>query len=157
MRNQTGPAVGFELLEPRLLLSAVTLVNYGDIAANNVYGASWNTVYLGPYCGYDSAGPDGISGATSSNYATAGIEGTATQFGVGDVIKATYYNPGATQRTYTPVISFDDPDYPSGGSSGTWYNMSQIIVPAGGSAPPPSRSTPAMTAPTAACMSAATR
>ena len=38
----------------------------------------------------------------------------------------TFYNNTGSSKTFTPQISFDDPDYPDGGTSGTWYSMDQL-------------------------------
>jgi len=106
------------------------IVDWGDSQANNVYDFSdWDNVYLGPYTSYSSAGPDGVVGATTNNYGTCGVNGTSESFSEGDQIVVTWYNNTGSSVTFRPEISFDDEDYPNGGSSsGTWYDMNQISL-----------------------------
>jgi len=103
------------------------IVDWGDSEANNVYDFSdWDNVYLGPYQSYTSAGPDGIYGSTTAKYTTCGVNGSSETFSEGDQIVVTFYNNTGSSKTFTPKVSFDDPDYPDGGSSGTWYSMNEI-------------------------------
>jgi hypothetical protein len=44
----------------------------------------------------------------------------------------TWYNAaGSGSFTFTPKISFTDPDYYNAGTGGTWYDMTQGVCPAG--------------------------
>jgi len=104
------------------------IVNWGDSEVNNVYDFSdWDDVYLGPYTSYSSAGPDGIVGSSTYKYGTCGVNGASESFSQGDEIVVTWYNNTGSSVTFTPQLSFDDEDYPNGGSSsGTWYAMNQL-------------------------------
>jgi hypothetical protein len=107
------------------------IVNWGDSAGNNVYNFSdWDNVYLGPYTGYSSAGPDGIVGSSSRQYGTCGVNGSSESFSEGEQIVVTWYNDTGSSVTFTPLVSFDDPDHPDGGTSGTWYEMTQLELDA---------------------------
>ena len=104
-----------------------TIVDWEDSEANNVYDLSdWDNVYKHTYLSYSSAGPDGLVGATTSRYATCGVNGSSESFAEDDQIVVTWYNGTGSSVTFTPKISFNDPDYYNGGSSGTWYDMSQL-------------------------------
>lgn len=106
--------------------------DFGSTAPGNTFGIDgWNTVYLGNYTSYSSQGPGGIAGGWTGMYHCMGVSGPSRQFSVGDVIQVTWYNYGATEVTFTPKVTFDDPDYYNGGSGGTWYDMTQVTVAAG--------------------------
>ena len=110
------------------------IVNWGDSAGNNVYDFSnWSNVYVGDYTNYSSLGPDGLKGSWTGARVGGGVNGSSETISEGDQIVATWYNTDSSGSiTVTPQVSFDDEDYYGGGSSsGTWYAMSQITVPAG--------------------------
>src|SRR5690606_26451258 len=52
----------------------------------------------------------------------------------GDQVVATWYNDSGSSITFTPRVSFDDPDQYNSGTSGTWYTMNQVTIPAYGTA-----------------------
>jgi hypothetical protein len=110
-----------------------TIVDWGDSAGNNYYGFSdWDNVYLGMYTSYSSLGPDGIMGGWTGIHHTAGVNGSSASFAEGDTIVVTWYNTaGSGSLTFTPKVSFDDPDSYNLGTSGTWYDMSQLELAAG--------------------------
>ncbi|GAG28698.1 unnamed protein product, partial [marine sediment metagenome] len=107
------------------------IVNWGDSAGNNVFDFSdWDGVYLGQYTGYSSLGPDGLKAGWTGTGMSGCVDGSSESFSEEDQIKVTWYNSKASSLTFTPKISFDDPDkYPSG-TSGTWYDMTQLNCPA---------------------------
>jgi hypothetical protein len=109
------------------------IVNWGDSAGNNVYDFSnWDSVYLGQYTSYTSDGPDGIKGSWTGTAMSGRVGGSTASFASGDVVTATWYNgAGSGSYTFTPKVSFDDPDSYGGGTSGTWYDMTQGVCPAG--------------------------
>jgi hypothetical protein len=118
-------------LMPSTSQTATTLiVDFGDSAQNNAFDFSdWENVYVGPYTSYSSAGPDGIVGGHTGAYCTAGVNGSAETFEVGDKIIVTWYNTSASAMTFTPRLSFTDPNYPGG--EYVWYYMAETTVPAG--------------------------
>jgi len=105
------------------------LVNFGSVAGNNTYGTAWTTVTKGTYIVYNTAGPAGLSGATTAAYTYQCISGAARTFNAGDTIFVTWYNYGTTATTFTPKISFNDPD--DFGGSGTWYDMTTLTLAPG--------------------------
>ena len=115
--------------------TVVLMVDWGDSAGNNDYDFSdWDDVVLGLYTSYTSDGPDGIAGGWTGTGASGGVYGSSETFYEGDQIVVTWYNAGGSSFTFTPKISFDDPDRYGGGTSGTWYDMSETVCAASGSA-----------------------
>ncbi|RPI62961.1 MAG: hypothetical protein EHM48_03225, partial [Planctomycetaceae bacterium] len=107
------------------------IVDFGDSAGNNTFGTAWTTVFKGPYVSYSAAGPDGLSGGTTAATTYQGASGSARTFNVGEKVFVTWYNNGAAAISFTPKISFDDPDQYNGGTSGTWYDMPRILLSPG--------------------------
>ncbi|RPI62696.1 MAG: hypothetical protein EHM48_03680, partial [Planctomycetaceae bacterium] len=108
------------------------VVNFGDSAGNNTFGTAWTTVFKGPYVSYSSDGPDGLSGGTTLATTYQGVSGSARTFNVGETVFVTWYNNSTAAVTFTPKISFDDPDQYAGGTSGTWYDMTTLFALAPG-------------------------
>ena len=109
------------------------IVDWGDSAGNNTYDFSdWDTPYIGGYTSYSSLGPDGLKGSWTGSRVGGGVSGSTETISEDDEIVATWYNTHASSSlTITPKVSFDDEDGYAHGDSGTWYDMSQITVPAG--------------------------
>jgi hypothetical protein len=109
------------------------LVDWGDIAGNNAFDFSdWDNVFLGLYTSYTSDGPDGIGAGWTGTGMSGAVSGSTESFASGDVITVTWYNAaGSGSYTFTPRISFTDPDYYNAGTGGTWYDMTQGVCPAG--------------------------
>ena len=104
------------------------IVNWGDSAGNNVYDFSdWGDPYLGPYTGYSSEGPEGLIAGWTGTGLSGCVDGSSESFAEGDVIKVTWYNSKASSLTFTPKISFDDPNWYGG--TGTWYDMTELQCP----------------------------
>jgi len=102
------------------------IVDWGSSAGNNVYDFSdWGDPFLGSYTAYSSLGPDGLKAGWSGNGLSGCVNGSSESFADGDVIKVTWYNSKTSSLTFTPKISFDDPDY-YGGTPGTWYDMTEL-------------------------------
>jgi hypothetical protein len=115
--------------------SSAVIVDWGDSEAHNVYGfADWDNVWLGNYTGYSSEGPDGIVAAWTGFYHTMGVNGSARAFTAGNEVVVTWYNTSGGAKTFSPQVSFDDPDYYSAGTAGTWYPMGEVTCPATGTA-----------------------
>ncbi len=113
---------------------AAVIVDWGSGGSGNVYGITgWNTPFMDVYTGYSSAGPDGTTIVTGHNpsYDYQGITGTPRTFSEGEIIRVTWYNNAASSVTFTPKLCFDYEGRVING--GTWYNMSQVTVPAGSS------------------------
>ena len=114
------------------------LVDFGSSSESNQFGwADWDTVIKGRYANYTADGPDGLYQlGGNANYNYQGVAGTAARdFISGQTIRVTWYNNSTTTDiTFTPKISFDDPDRKLSGTSGTWYDMTTITVEASGSA-----------------------
>jgi len=104
------------------------IVNWGDSAGNNVFDFSdWDGVYLGLYTSYTSDGPDGLTAGWTGTGFSGCVDGSNEGFVSGDQIKVTWYNAHASSSyTFTPKVSFDDPDKYGSGTSGTWYDMTQL-------------------------------
>jgi hypothetical protein len=107
------------------------IVNWGDSAGNNVYDFSdWSTPYIGQYTSYSSTGPDGLMGGWTGTGDSGAVSGSSQAFSSGDQITVTWYNSKASALTFTPKVSFDDPDKYGSGTAGTWYDMSQVQIAA---------------------------
>jgi hypothetical protein len=80
-------------------------------------------------------GPGGSTIVTASNdsYNYQGVTGTARAFAAGEKIVVTWHNVGTSVATFTPMISFNDPDRRVSGAVGTWYSMTDVSLPANGS------------------------
>jgi len=104
------------------------IVDWGDSESNNVYDFSdWGDPYLGLYTGYSSLGPDGIKAGWTGTAMSGAVHGSSETFSEGDQIQVTWYNSDTNQLTIYPKISFDDPDGYGSGTSGTWYDMGELV------------------------------
>lgn len=111
--------------------SPVVLVDFGASANDNTFGlAGWNTVQMDAYTGYVSQGPAGTTIVVGDNgaYNYQGVSGVSRVFTSGDRMEVTWYNHSADPVTFTPQISFDDPDRPASGVIGTWYAMTEVSL-----------------------------
>ncbi|MCU7937326.1 MAG: fibronectin type III domain-containing protein [Candidatus Thiodiazotropha sp. (ex Dulcina madagascariensis)] len=110
------------------------LVDFEVSDASSTYGlAGWDTVFRDTYTVYRDIGPQGTTQRAGPNggYDYQRIASTtgARQFVKGDKIVVTWYNNSDSSITFTPRISFDDPDRPVSGEIGTWTQMSAVSVP----------------------------
>ena len=71
---------------------------------------------------------------SEAGYNYQGLTGPSLSFAAGDRITVSWYNSSDTAVTFTPKISFDDPDRPSMGSTGIWHSMSSVTAGPGESA-----------------------
>ena len=123
------------------LTGALVLVDFGGSPASTTYGPiGWSTLLKDRYTDHRNTGPGGMAIVVGDNgsYNYQGVSGPARTFVAGERIVVAWYNSAATAVTFTPKISFDDPnrqvvvtDMPE---QGTWYAMTTVTVPAGGSA-----------------------
>jgi hypothetical protein len=113
------------------------LVKFGKSSGLNTFGLSgWSAAIKDVYTDYQDIGPGGTTIVTGDNYTYnyQGVTGTARNFLAGETVRVTWYNSSATTVSFTPNISFTDPDRIIMGASGTWYPMTSTTVPASGSA-----------------------
>jgi hypothetical protein len=113
------------------------LIKFGATSAGNLFGLTgWNTPIKDVYTDDVAFGPGGTTIIAGNNYAYnyQGVTGSAQNFAAGDTIIVNWYNNSASSLTFTPNISFTDPDRNGMGVTGTWYAMSQATVPAFGTA-----------------------
>jgi hypothetical protein len=113
------------------------LVKFGKTSSLNTFGLSgWSTVIRDIYTDYQDLGPGGTTIVVGDNYAYnyQGVTGNARSFVSGDKIRVTWYNNSSTAVSFTPNISFTDPDRIIMGASGSWYPMSAVTVSSFGSA-----------------------
>ena len=107
------------------------LVDFGSSAEQNVFGLNgWDTVWLGNYTSYSAEGPAGIMGGWTGQWHCQQISGPIRHFAEGEEVVVTWYNTGVTV-TWTPKVSFEDPDSYNNGDSGTWYDMTETTVLSG--------------------------
>ena len=112
--------------EPRTLL-----VDFGKTATADTFGPSgWSHVFHDIYTDYVDQGPGGMAIVVGDNpaYTYAGVEGPARQFVSGQKIVATWYNHSPTPISFSPRLSFTDPDRSNAGVPGTWFSMTPVTV-----------------------------
>jgi hypothetical protein len=110
------------------------LVDFGASAGTDIFGTTgWSTLLKDSYTNNVSAGPGGMTITNSNNggYNYQGVSGTSRSFAEGDKIVVTWYNDSSVAVTFTPKISFDDPDRRVSGTSGTWYDMIPVTIQPG--------------------------
>ena len=113
------------------------LVNFGKSITLNTFGLSgWSTAIKDIYTDYRDIGPGGTTIVVGDNhtYNYQGVTGAGKTFVSGEKIRVTWYNNSATSVSFTPNISFTDPDRIDSGASGAWYPMTSVAVPSFGSA-----------------------
>ncbi|MCH2176709.1 MAG: hypothetical protein MK193_13370 [Lentisphaeria bacterium] len=108
------------------------LVKFGKNAEQNQYRVpKWNTVILDKYVRYINRQHGGVwtHVGSAEKYNHQGIYGNDISFKVGQEIIVKWYNYSNTVITFTPKISFDDPDRMyEGDINGTWYKMTSITI-----------------------------
>lgn len=117
--------------------SSTLLVKFGAMSTLNSFGLSgWSTVIKDAYTDYQNIGPGGTTIVIGDNltYNYQGVSGTPRNFLAGEKIRVTWYNNSGSAATFTPNISFNDPDRIMMGVTGTWYPMTTVTVPSFGSA-----------------------
>jgi len=105
----------------------ILLVDFGATAGQNIFGPiGWNTVIKDVYTDYVDIGPGGTTIVIAQNpwYDYQGVTGSARDFVVDERIVVTWYNNSASQITFTPKLSFTDPNRPDE----SWYSMSQTVI-----------------------------
>jgi hypothetical protein len=113
-------------------VNIVTLVDFGKTAAENLYGLpGWDSVSMDRYMGNVDLGPGGTKMTTggTGDYNHQLVTGPARQFTEDEIIVVTWYNAVDSPTTFTSTMSFDDPDRPISGTTGTWHAMTQVTVP----------------------------
>jgi hypothetical protein len=113
-------------------LSSALLVDFGCTASGNVFGLTgWDTVMYDHWNVYNNVGPCGINNndRPSDFKGVIGKTPTLHIFSSGQKIVVTFYNNTFLDQTFTPKISFNDPDRMNQGTAGTWYSMSAAAIP----------------------------
>jgi hypothetical protein len=131
--NSIKATASVEVIE---IVSSV-LVDFGATAGSDVFGTTgWSTLLKDAYTNNVNKGPGGMTITNSNNggYNYQGVSGTSRSFAEGDKIVVTWYNDSSVAVTFTPKISFDDPDRRVSGTSGTWYDMTPVTIQPGESA-----------------------
>jgi len=117
-------------------IASVLLVDFGPSAGTDTYGlAGWTTTIKDVYTENYAAGPGGMAvkiGGSSGEYNYQGVtSATPRMFAQGEKVVVTWYNNHATATfTFTPRISFDDPNRPPSQYPpvGTWYSMTPLTL-----------------------------
>nr|WP_319394162.1 PKD domain-containing protein [uncultured Desulfobacter sp.] len=116
---------------PAWASSRATLVDFGSTQAGNTFGLpGWDSVMMDVYTQNIDIGPGGTTTVVGNNgaYNYQGVAGTGRLFSPGDIIRVTWYNHSDTPVSFTPKISFNDPDRPASGSPGDWHDMETTLI-----------------------------
>lgn len=111
------------------------LVNFGATASATTFGIpGWSTAIKDIYTDFQNIGPGGTTIVVANNYAYnyQGVTGSSRSFSSGQKIRVTWYNNSGSTITFTPKVSFTDPDRIISGATGIWYNMTSVSIPAFG-------------------------
>lgn len=88
----------------------------------------WNTVLQVRYTGSEGVGSTLLIGSEGA-YNAQGVTGTTkNQFRTGEYLIATYKNTTDAAITFSPRISFDDPDSIVFGPTGVWTTMGTTVI-----------------------------
>ena len=111
----------------------IVLVDFGASPPANIYELTgWNTATIDKYTDYAENTPIfGVKGGSNPNYMYARVSGSPHTFNPGDVVTVTWYNNSSSAITFTPYISFNDPDRRDRDTPGDWDAMDQITIGAG--------------------------
>jgi len=126
----TMPAADATVTAAMVPIPGRTLIaDFGDPAENDVFGfEDWTDLYLGLYTSRSADGPEGIKGGWTGKHHCMAVSGSSQSFAQGDQIVVTWYNTESSPTTFSPKISFDDPDSYGQGTEGTWYDMAEVIA-----------------------------
>ncbi len=111
--------------------TGVVLVDFGPAQAQNSFGLpGWDSVKTDIYTLNVDIGPGGTSISVGDNeaYNYQQVSGGDRAYAQGDIIRVTWYNDSAAEVSFTPKISFNDPDRPISGAEGDWYDMGTTVV-----------------------------
>ncbi len=117
--------------------AGVVLVDFGPTQAQNSFGLpGWDSAGTDIYTQNVDIGPGGTAISVGDNeaYNYQQVSGGDRAFAQGDVIRVTWYNNSAGEVSFTPKISFNDPDRRISGAQGDWYDMGTTVVGPGGTA-----------------------
>lgn len=79
------------------------------------------------YTGRTALGSSIVIGA-NGGYDFQGVTSSSLNLKAGDTIRSVWFNSSENDITFTPKISFEDPDRRGWGKSGEWHNMSTISI-----------------------------
>lgn len=135
--NVNSNAGSSSLIIDKIGLSPVrvrsNLVDFGTGPTDDIFNVSgWETVIKDVYARRTESGRGGIyqfGGSAQYNY--QGVTGSLKTFLPGEELLATYFNNGESPLTFTPLISFDDPNRKQSSPDGTWHPMKPLTIGAG--------------------------
>lgn len=106
------------------------LVNFASIDSKDIITSNaFNKVIADKYTGNLRMGKSiRIGGAGGYNY--QGIQGTGLPMMSNDSIRSIWFNNSDKEISFTPIISFNDPDRSISGNSGQWVKMTPTIIKA---------------------------
>lgn len=114
----------------------VMLVNFdGDSSVENSSTAfsDWNSILKSRYTGSEGVGSTILVGSNPA-YNAQGVSGlTKNKFREGEYIFVTYKNETAAPITFTPRVSFDDPDDIVYSTEGVWRTLDTYTIQANSS------------------------
>jgi len=109
----------------------LVLVDFNQNSEESLFELKdWNTIFMDKYTGFFRDGTS-ITIGQNGGYDFQGVSGVKHLFRSGETIKTYIFNYGSTSITFTPKISFEDPDRRGAGQPGKWYDMSTTTIPAG--------------------------
>jgi len=112
--------------------TSTLLVDFGATPAGNRFALpGWSTVIKDVYIDSVNIRPGGTAIVIGDNYSYnyQGVTGSPHSFASGEAIVVIWYNNSANSITFTPKISFTDPDRITFGVVGIWYDMNLTTVP----------------------------
>ena len=111
--------------------TCVTLIDFGSTQSENYFGLSgWSDTMMDVYTQNVDIGPGGTAIVVGDDefYNYQGVAGTDRLFSQGDVIRVTWHNNLGASVSFTPKISFNDPDRCISGMAGDWYDMETTVI-----------------------------
>ena len=116
-----------------------TLVDFGGSKEETLFGyLAWQSVFTDRYTDFRPIGLGGTVPVVGNNgaYNYQGVGGTPLGILEGDRVVVTWYNDSDEAFSFTPYVSFDDPNrrHSQFTPLGTWYAMSSGSIPAKGTA-----------------------
>ena len=97
---------------------------YGDVISS----PKFNSVISDKYSGNALIGKTIITGQ-NGGYNFQGVIGdSVTEYNQGDIIRSVWFNNSDEAISFTPYISFDDPDRRISGATGTWHQMEKVRI-----------------------------
>jgi hypothetical protein len=111
------------------------LVDFGGSLGSDTFGlAGWSTILRDTYTENRPLGPGGTTIVVGDNqsYNFQGVSGATRSFAQNEKILVTWHNNSGAVISFTPGISFTDPDRRYSGQAGVWFDLATVTVPANG-------------------------